>query len=332
MEKPIRLSILVTFHKQKQYIKQSLNSILNQKADFLYEVLIGLDGSDDGSLAIIEEYLKKYPNIKLYQINQKDKEAFGIEKASYNRLNLLKNASGEYFCLLDGDDFYNNEKRFQTLVDILDQNPDCIGCGHDYIEFDDKTQNCLKIKSLKIQENKLDLKSYIDGKYHLFSNTIIFRNILGSEMPNDFPQRFFNDSTLTHYMLKKGKIYYLPEVMIAYRVNIMSIFSGTNSVERKISQLIAAEINHKIVPEHQKLISKKYKKLLFKCFLKVKSIKEELGERKYNIILKLALNEDCYFVSNILMFKQLSMKEKLYLINAVLAYLVCSKYPLVKTL
>lgn len=45
----VKLSVLVTFCNQRQYIKRALDSILAQKTNFDFEVLIGLDGVYDGA-------------------------------------------------------------------------------------------------------------------------------------------------------------------------------------------------------------------------------------------------------------------------------------------
>ncbi len=42
----MKLSVLVTFCNQKEYIKDALDSIVNQKTNFDYEILVGLDGND----------------------------------------------------------------------------------------------------------------------------------------------------------------------------------------------------------------------------------------------------------------------------------------------
>ena len=64
----VKLSVLVTFCNQRQYIKRALDSILAQKTNFDFEVLIGLDGVYDGSEEIIREYTDKHDFIRLYKI------------------------------------------------------------------------------------------------------------------------------------------------------------------------------------------------------------------------------------------------------------------------
>ena len=112
----MKLSVLVTFCNQKEYIKDAIESIINQKTNFDYEILVGLDGQDTESEKILNSYIENHPNIKLFKCDNSKLKTINIEKASNNRINLIKQASGEYFCLLAGDDFYIDNTRFQKLI------------------------------------------------------------------------------------------------------------------------------------------------------------------------------------------------------------------------
>ena len=102
----IKLSVLVTFCNQKEFIKDAIESCLMQEYNFPIEILIGLDGECFESERILNEYVEKHDFIKLFKVDNSKLDTINIEKASRNRLNLLLHAQGEYICFLDGDDFY----------------------------------------------------------------------------------------------------------------------------------------------------------------------------------------------------------------------------------
>ena len=52
----IMLSIMITFYNQVKYVDQTLKSVFSQKTNFNYEVLLGDDGSTDGSGEMCDEY------------------------------------------------------------------------------------------------------------------------------------------------------------------------------------------------------------------------------------------------------------------------------------
>ena len=301
----MKLSVLVTFFNQKEYIKDALDSIVNQKTNFDYEILVGLDGNDADSETIINTYLEKYKNIKLFKCDNSKLKTINIEKASNNRVNLLKHASGEYFCLLDGDDFYIDNARFQKLIDILDKNQEIIGCAHDISIFDAQTKTYTHQKFYN-KTRTIFPEEYTKSKVHISVSAFIFRNIFDKSIPQDFPQNFFNDSTITLYMLKYGKFYYINKSMLAYRTNIKSIFMADNYGSRKLQQLLATEINHKVLSQYSDNLCNRYRALLIKC-LKFIGINKDAN---LELIKNFAKENNCYFTYSILNFNSLSQKEK----------------------
>ena len=58
----IILSIIVPTYNQEKYIEKAIYSILEQKIDFNYEVLIGEDASTDNTAEILKSLEKILPN------------------------------------------------------------------------------------------------------------------------------------------------------------------------------------------------------------------------------------------------------------------------------
>ena len=307
MDKELKLSVLVTFCNQKEFIRDALNSIFNQKTDFEYEVLVGLDGEDPES----EKIIKEYP-VKLFKCDNSKLDIIPIEKASNNRINILKHAQGEYFCFLDGDDFYINNSRFQTLIDILDKNKKLIGCAHHRIHFDNKTQSHRIVQSRIKEESVINLKNYLEKQIYISSNEFIFRNIFFNCIPEDFPNNFLDDVVLTSYMLKYGSIYYIPIPMYARRINIESIFESKQYNIKRFYALLIGEICSKILPEYPALVCKKYKRALRKCLL--------LNTSGCELIRKSALYHSCYFTYYLLNYKNIKLKEKFCLWKNIFLY------------
>ena len=64
------LSVCIIFHNQKQFIKRCLDSILSQKINFDYEILLSDDNSTDGTWEELLEWKTKHPDlISCYRIN-----------------------------------------------------------------------------------------------------------------------------------------------------------------------------------------------------------------------------------------------------------------------
>lgn len=101
-----------------QYIRQALDSILSQKVNFNYQIIITDDCSRDDSPQIIKGYEIKYPDKILALYSDENCGLFRNVLKAYKKMN------SEYFCVLDPDDYWTDSKRLQKAVDFLDENRD----------------------------------------------------------------------------------------------------------------------------------------------------------------------------------------------------------------
>ena len=105
-----RLSIVMPFYNTENFIKETIESLLNQTfKDF--ELIVVDDGSTDKSPEIISSF--KDPRIKLIQNEQRK----GIV---YSRNKGLSEANGEFYAPFDSDDIalpHKFERQIQFLQD-----------------------------------------------------------------------------------------------------------------------------------------------------------------------------------------------------------------------
>ena len=107
LKKPF-VSISVTTFNQKNYIKDCLDGILNQRTTFQFEIILGEDQSNDGTREVCQDYAKRYPEkIKLFLRSRKDVIYInGNATGRYNFLENLKACRGKYIALCEGDDYW----------------------------------------------------------------------------------------------------------------------------------------------------------------------------------------------------------------------------------
>jgi len=94
------LSIIIITYNQEKYIAQTLDSIIGQEHDYIYEVIIGEDCSTDETRIILLKYKEKYPSIIKLLLNN---ENMGMIK---NYFNVINNCSGKYIMQCAGDDYW----------------------------------------------------------------------------------------------------------------------------------------------------------------------------------------------------------------------------------
>lgn len=104
----LTISVIVPVYNAEKYISRCLDSILSQEGDF--EVVVINDGSTDSSLKILQEYAKKYKNIKL--INQSNQGVSAARNAG------LKVASAKYITFVDSDDWLESNA-FKSAIDVI---------------------------------------------------------------------------------------------------------------------------------------------------------------------------------------------------------------------
>ncbi|MUH00166.1 glycosyltransferase [Scytonema sp. UIC 10036] len=109
-----KVSAIVPAYNIRSYIVQALASLECQSFhDF--EAIVVDDGSSDGTALEVEPFVKRDSRFKLLR-----KQNGGLSSArNYG----IRNASGEYIALLDGDDIYHPDK-LANHVDRLNSNPD----------------------------------------------------------------------------------------------------------------------------------------------------------------------------------------------------------------
>ena len=86
MPSPI-LTILIVSHNHASYIEQGLESILAQKTQYPYQIIVVDDGSDDKTPDILRRYGKKYKNIAIYLGKQNTKTDLRAVQASGIKIN-----------------------------------------------------------------------------------------------------------------------------------------------------------------------------------------------------------------------------------------------------
>lgn len=135
----MKLSVIVPCYNQAPYIYECLLSLLTQKTNFKYEVVVCDDKSTDQSLRIIEYLSSSFDNLVVIE-NSINSGLVSTMK------NLLSEASGQYIAYLDGDDIALSGK-LQQQVDYLDSHPQCRIVYHESDMFDSKTGDAIKFYS-----------------------------------------------------------------------------------------------------------------------------------------------------------------------------------------
>ena len=218
------VSIFLLTYNQEQFIAQTINSILMQKANFNFQIVIGEDCSTDGTRSICETFAEKYSNkIKLLPALEKN---IGLI-ANYMRT--IKACEGKYIAICDGDDYWIDENKLQKQVSFLEDNPN-------YSIVYSKLKKLFPDGTFK-ESIQRKLKQAGDFDDLVFENvipsvTVLFRNRQNiSAVPTWITNFPYGDWPTYLWILKDGgKIHFMDEITAVYRMHI-----GVSAQVRKSS-------------------------------------------------------------------------------------------------
>ncbi|MEA5457483.1 glycosyltransferase family 2 protein [Arcicella sp. LKC2W] len=213
----IKVSVIVHTYNHENFIRQTLDSILNQEVNFEYEVIVGDDASPDSTPQIIKEYQQKFPEIIKPMLHPKNLGGFGKN----NTLATLSVCKGQYIAAMDGDDYWINPHKLQKQVDFLDKNPDFVACFHNaLIHFEDGSHpdSYVNDENQRVVTSIEDLVGE-DEVWYMATSAVMFRNGIMTHYPKWFHESKSGD--IPRYILlgKHGNFYYIDEVMSVYRKN-----------------------------------------------------------------------------------------------------------------
>lgn len=253
----MKVSILITTYNLEKYIAWTLKSVLKQRTSFEYEILVGDDGSNDDTVNIIKDFIEDNPGrISLFQMPREDGVSYNrVERSAANRLNLLENAKGDYVSFLDGDDFYVSRDRVQIMADELDVNKDAVMCMHNLVmHYGDDDDNPMLHGTPLCRAKKKHVWGIKDYWPLVFvqANGLMFRNIFRDEsikkdlLENKALANNFDDNNITYWLLKYGKMIYIPECLGAYRQVNGSSWNGIDEFKQNVSNILGFAIEKSV--------------------------------------------------------------------------------------
>ena len=112
------VSVLMPTYNHERYIAEAIESVLMQRTDYVYELVIGEDCSTDSTREICRQYQQKYPEIiRLleYETN------VGLMK-NYQRI--ISRCKGRYFAILESDNRWLDPYKLDRQIRFLETHGD----------------------------------------------------------------------------------------------------------------------------------------------------------------------------------------------------------------
>ena len=223
------VSVAVITYNQDKFIRECLDSILNQEYPN-FEIIVADDCSNDNTFKILEEYVNKYPNkVKILKSEKNNGITSNSNLAYFG-------CSGKYISWIGGDDLMLPNKLIKQ-VEFMENNPLCSISYHNLDVFESSTGQTI----------------YYFNKKQKFSGnikTLIQKGCFNGACSNmtrvsHNPKNGFNESlpVASDWLFwietldKGGTINYLNEVLGKYRRH-------ENNVTKKSEIITQNEIDH----------------------------------------------------------------------------------------
>lgn len=213
------VSIIVPVYNVEKYLKECLNSIVNQDYANI-EILLIDDGSIDDSGKICDEYAQNYSVVNVYH-----KQNGGLSSArNYGMLN----AKGEYYCFIDSDDYVSKDFVSTMIHSLIDSKVKIASVG--YLRFyEDGTQENMVIPDISKSFYDITAQIHLNkfGYYGVPAWNKLFHKSLFEDIL--FPEGKLSEDWYIMYRLieKAGGIYFNSEVKYFYRQRQGSITKST---------------------------------------------------------------------------------------------------------
>lgn len=213
LHEPMVSICLITYNHEK-YIKQAVDSILNQQMDFTYEMLIADDASTDRTQQILLENYSDVENVRLI-LREKNSEG-------RNGYLTFQEANGKYIYYCEGDDYWIGTDGLQTLTDYLERHEEYIGVAGRRITLSEKTGLMTKTYDLNLNNKKITLDNYINNKWTFDFCALLFRNFYHD---GKWDYRYYlaskkvGDLTQVLYVLLHGNVFQLDKIVGVYRAD-----------------------------------------------------------------------------------------------------------------
>lgn len=231
------VSVCCCAYNQERYLRRCLESLIMQKTNFKYEILVHDDASTDNSALIIKEYEEKYPD--LFVVVYQTENQYSKGKSPSNIL--FEMAKGKYIAFCEGDDFWVSKSKLQTQVDFLEKHPNFSLCVHAaYYAHEDGTFFTNKLFRPYKTSCEVPIEEILEG-WKFATNSIMYRRAARKDVTIPFKGDCLNgDYALTVYLALNGHVYYIDELMSAYRQESIGSLNWTwhNNINRYVDARI----------------------------------------------------------------------------------------------
>ena len=238
----MKVSIICTNYNKGDWVREAMDSFLNQKTNFDFEIIIIDDASTDHSYEIIQEYQNKFPEkVRTFR----NEVNLGITRTWKK---VCQEAKGQYIARCDSDDFWTDPLKLQKQVDLLDASTDSLWSNteFDMVDLDGNLiqKDAFANKALPLidsYEEMLVMKGMTMASTWLVDTTLM--QDVSAQISDTASDDTFE---LQLELFKRTKISFLSDSTTVYRMNLGSDSKPMTleTAERRFTGILESQIKY----------------------------------------------------------------------------------------
>lgn len=238
----MKVSIICTNYNKGDWVREAIDSFLNQKTNFDFEIIIIDDASTDQSYEIIQEYQNKFPEkVRTFR----NEVNLGITRTWKK---VCQEAKGQYIARCDSDDFWTDPFKLQKQVDLLDASTDSLWSNteFDMVDLDGNLiqKDAFANKALTLIDSYEEM---LVMKGMTMASTWLVDTALMQDVSAQISDTAADDTfELQLELFKRTKISFLSDSTTVYRMNLGSDSKPMTleTAERRFTGILDSQIKY----------------------------------------------------------------------------------------
>lgn len=238
----MKVSIICTNYNKGDWVREAMDSFLNQKTNFDFEIIIIDDASTDHSYELIQEYQNKFPEkVRTFR----NEVNLGITRTWKK---VCQEAKGQYIARCDSDDFWTDPLKLQKQVDLLDASTDSLWSNteFDMVDLDGNIfqKDAFANKALPLIDSYEEM---LVMKGMTMASTWLVDTALMQDVSAQISDTAADDTfELQLELFKRTKISFLSDSTTVYRMNLGSDSKPMTleTAERRFTGILESQIKY----------------------------------------------------------------------------------------
>lgn len=211
MSQPM-VSVVVTTYEHEAFVEQALSSVVAQQASFSFEVVVGVDASEDATARVVQRFEREYPR---------------IVRSFYHpqRVGLIENfrsahaaVRGRFVALLEGDDYWTDHDKLAIQVEQLLRKEDAAVSGHfvEQITPSGRRLGSIPDRSTRAAPSRAE---WISRHCDFHTSSLVYRNYFLDGLPPTVldERNGVVDLPLKLALVSRGDVEFVPRCMSVFR-------------------------------------------------------------------------------------------------------------------